>query len=245
MSGKAPGEGRRPAGLARRLGHRFARPQLLQLALTHPSAAPPRRPGEGAIVESYERMEFLGDRVLGLVLADILFHRFPAEAEGQIARRFAKLARRDSLVVVAQRLDLGAYVRMSGGEADAGTRMSGAILADCCEAVIGALYLDGGLDAARPFIAKAWEKLIAADAAPPSDPKTALQEWAQGRGLALPRYREVARSGPSHAPEFTVELSVAGAAPERAKGRSKREAERTAAEAMLTRFSEEGGPHGG
>jgi ribonuclease III len=244
VSRKAPGDARRPAGLARRLGHRFARPRLLHLALTHPSATP--APGAADIVaESYERMEFLGDRVVGLVLADLLFHRFPDEAEGALARRFAKLARRESLVAVAESLDLGAYVRMSTGEAGAGARLSPSILADCCEAVIGALYLDGGLDAARPFVARAWEALIAADAAPPSDPKTALQEWAQGRGLALPRYREVARSGPSHAPEFTVELSVAGAAPERAKGRSKRAAERAAAEAMLDRIAEEGGPHAG
>lgn len=245
MSRKAPGKSRRPAGLARRLGHRFARPKLLQLALTHPSAAAARPAGDEGIADSYERLEFLGDRVLGLLLADLLFHQFPAEAEGAIARRFAKLARRESLVIVARSLDLGAYVRMSTGESDAGARASPSILADCCEAVIGALYLDGGLDAARPFVAHAWEKLIAADAAPPLDAKTALQEWAQGRGLALPRYREVARSGPSHAPEFTVELHIAGAEPERARGRSKREAERAAAAAMLVRIAEEGGPHAG
>ncbi len=243
MTRKAPGEARRPAGLARRLGHKFARPKLLELALTHTSAGPARR--EAGEAESYERLEFLGDRVLGLVLADLLFHRFPGEAEGALARRFAKLARRESLVAVAGALDLGAYVRMSSGEAGAGSRLSPTILADCCEAVIGALYLDGGLDAARPFVEKAWDAMVAADAAPPHDAKTALQEWAQGRGLALPRYREVARSGPSHAPEFTVELLVAGAPPERAKGPSKRAAERAAAEAMLARIAEEGGAHAG
>ena len=211
--------GARPSeDLEHLLGHRFARPELLEEALTHPSA--PQR--------SYERMEFLGDRVLGLAVAELLFHRFPQESEGKIARRHAKLASREALAAVACALDLQSFLRIAGG-----TRASDTILADCCEAVLGALYLDGGWEPARRFVAQAWENLIAADLAPPSDAKTALQEWAQGRGLPLPAYREVGRTGPAHAPEFVVEVSLAGRAPSRGAGRSKREAERAAAEAML------------
>lgn len=211
-----------PDALARRLGHDFAEPGLLERALTHPSAPEP----------SYERMEFLGDRVLGLALADILFHRFPEESEGGLARRHAKLANRDSLAAVARSIGLAEFMRISDG-----AKANDAMLADCCEAVLAALYLDGGQAAARRFIETAWEGLIAADTAPPRDAKTELQEWAQSRGLALPGYRVVEQSGPAHEPEFTVEVAVAGEAPARGAGRAKREAERAAAEALLARLN--------
>jgi ribonuclease-3 len=207
--------------LAHKLGHSFADPALLGRALTHPSATEP----------SYERMEFLGDRVLGLALADVLFHRFPDESEGGLARRLGKLASRDSLAAVARAIGLAEHVRISDG-----AKANDSILADCCEAVLAALYLDGGMPVARRFIEAAWEGLIAADAKPPREAKTALQEWAQSRGIARPGYGVIAQSGPPHAPEFTVEVSLAGEAPERGMGRTKREAERAAAEAMLERL---------
>jgi ribonuclease-3 len=207
--------------LAKKLGYSFAEPALLDRALTHPSATEP----------SYERMEFLGDRVLGLALSDVLFHRFPDESEGGLARRLGKLASRDSLAAVARAIGLVEHVRISDG-----AKANDSILADCCEAVLAALYLDGGMQAARHFIEGAWEELIAADAKPPREAKTALQEWAQSRGIARPGYGVVSQSGPPHAPEFTVEVSLAGEAPERGLGRTKREAERAAAEAMLERL---------
>lgn len=233
---RAVAASRRPSALARRLRHRFSRADLLERALTHSSGAPVAR-GRPVAAETYERLEFLGDRVLGLVLADLLYHRFPEESEGELARRHAKLAWRESLVEVAARLDLGLYVRMSEGESHAGSRRNAAILADCCEAVIGALYLDGGMKAARGFIERAWGPLIEADQAPPRDPKTTLQEWVQARGRRLPHYRVVERAGPSHAPEFTVELTISGEKPERARGRSKREAEQAAAASLLARLA--------
>ena len=204
--------------LTARLGHVFARPELLSRALTHTSANEP----------SNERMEFLGDRVLALVIAELLFKRFPDETEGEMARRHAKLVNRDSLAQVAREIGLGEHMRI----ADA-TRPNDTMLADCCEAVLAALYFDGGLEAARRFIETGWERLIAADAAPPRDAKTALQIWALGHGLALPEYSLVSQSGPAHAREFVIEVAVAGRAPARGQGRSKREAERVAAEALL------------
>lgn len=212
------------------LGHRFAEPQLLEEALTHSSHTGRR---------SYERLEFLGDRVLGLVVSEMLLKRFPDEAEGTLAIRFAALVSGESLASVAMDIDLGSHIAASPGEAEAGVRDNPSILADVCEAVIGALYLDGGLEAARDFIEPHWRALLEADPRPRQDPKTALQEWAQARGAALPAYREVARSGPPHAPVFTVEVAVEGKAPERGEGRSKRVAEREAAERLLKRLGAE------
>jgi len=218
--------------LAGRLGHRFDRPALLERAVTHPSAAPRR----GAGAHGYERLEFLGDRVLGLVVTDLLLARFPEESEGDLGRRLAELVRRETVAEIAGRLDLAQYVRLAKGEQAAGERDNPAILADVCEAVFGALYLDGGLAAARAVIAPHWAPLIEAAPQPPQDAKTALQEWAQGRGLPLPDYQEVLRAGPAHGPTFTVEVSVAGEAPARGEGRSKRLAEQAAAGRLLDRL---------
>ena len=215
--------------LAKKLGHDFADQALLERALTHPSATEP----------SYERMEFLGDRVLGLALSDVLFHRFPDESEGGLARRLGKLASRDCLATVARTIGLVEHVRIADG-----AKANDSILADCCEAVLAALYLDGGMRVARRFIEAAWEGLIAADAKPPREAKTALQEWAQSRGMARPGYGVVTQSGPPHAPEFIVEVSLAGETPERGTGRTKREAERAAAEAMLERLESRTRPAG-
>ncbi len=215
------------AELATTLGHDFARPDLLQIALTHPSAA---QPGEAP---SYERLEFLGDRVFGLVVADMLMARFPNENEGDLARRHAPLVSRDSLVAVARGIGLGRFLRMSPGEAGAGTRDSASVMADSLEAVFGALYHDGGLAAAAPVIERLWSPLIAAAPTPPRDAKTALQEWAQGRGRPLPVYRTVATSGPPHKPVFNVEVRVEGLPPATGSGGAKRIAEQDAARALL------------
>jgi ribonuclease-3 len=224
--------------LADTFGHRFVDPDLLREALTHPSASapgagkPPRaRPA--ARQRGYERLEFLGDRVLGLVVADLLYHAFPQEAEGALAKRLAVLARKDTLASVATAAGLGAHLVLSKAEAQAGGRQNPTLLSDACEAVIGALYLDGGLAAAAGFIRRYWQPLMAAEARPPQDAKTALQEWAQGQGLPLPAYRTVRTEGPPHEPLFAVEVEVEGRPPVTGAGRTKRAAEQAAATQLL------------
>jgi ribonuclease-3 len=224
--------------LADILGHRFGQISFLREALYHPSATPAEgrwiaTPAEGRWIHGYERLEFLGDRVLGLVMADMLLHAFPDEDEGELSRRFVSLVRREALVRVAEEIGLGAYLTLSPGEEEAGGRGSAAVLADSCEAVIAALYLDGGLDAARRFIHRHWTPLMNENATPPQDAKTALQEWAQGRGRPLPAYETVAEEGPAHEPKFTVEVRVRGLDPARGTGPSKRIAEQAAAAALL------------
>src|SRR5207248_5711633 len=175
--------------LSATLGHRFARPALLTEALTHASALPSQRGRRGANRgpnQGYERLEFLGDRVLGLVIAELLWRRFPGEAEGALTRRHTQLVRRETLAEVARAIDLGRHLTLSPGEDVARTREVAGVLGDVCEAVIAALYLDGGLAAAERFIHRHWKSSVEAAAAPPRDPKTTLQEWAQARGHALP-----------------------------------------------------------
>ncbi|HEY7687176.1 MAG TPA: ribonuclease III [Dongiaceae bacterium] len=216
--------------LAETLGHRFLRPELLAEALTHASAA--TRPARGGEF-SNERLEFLGDRVLALVIAEMLFETFGRETEGALARRLAALTRKEALAEVGAALDLGRHLQMSRSEADGGGRSHPGMLADACEAVIGALYLDGGLPAADRMIRRCWAPLIGADSHPPQDAKTALQEWAQARGLPLPIYRVLETQGPAHSPLFNVEVRVEGWAPAAGSGRSKRAAEQEAATALL------------
>ena len=225
-----------PDDLFETLGHRFARPELLIEALTHASAVP-RQPARGTSKQGYERLEFLGDRVLGLVVAELVWRRFPQEAEGALTRRHTQLVRRETLAEVARAIDLGRHVILSAGEDGARTREIPGVLADVCEAVIAALYLDGGIAAAERFIHRHWERLIEAGGAPPRDPKTALQEWAQARGHALPRYETVKIEGPAHERRFTVAVNVADLAPESAAGTSKRAAEVAAAAALLARIA--------
>jgi len=211
------------------LGYEFKQLGLLSEALTHPSAS-----GRGE--PDYERLEFLGDRVLGLIVADMVLRRFPHEAEGPLAQRLAELVRRETLAKVAESLDLGAALHLAKGEDAAGERDNPAILSDACEAVIGALYLDGGLTVARDLV-EAWlTPFLETAVDPPQDAKTALQEWAQGRGLPLPDYRETARSGPDHQPIFTIEVTVRDNAGATGQGRSKRLAEQAAAESLLARL---------
>jgi ribonuclease-3 len=218
-----------PAVLARRLGHAFVHPGLLTEALTHRGAAPT----DAAPRFGNERLEFLGDRVLGLVIADLLYESFPDEPEGLLARRFTGLVRREALEEVSAVLDLGRYLILARSDADSGARQNRGLQADACEALIGALYLDGGMEVARRFILQYWRPLIAAHGGSGRDPKTRLQEWAQARGLALPHYREVGRKGPAHEPQFTVAVEVTGFAPAEGRAASKRSAEQAAAEALL------------
>ncbi len=220
-----------PEILADILGHRFHDRRLLRDALRHPSVA-------GAVhATGYERLEFLGDRVLGLVIAEVLLKRFPSEPEGHLARRLAAHVRRDALAEVARAIGLGGFIMLSHGEDVGGGRAKAGTLADCMEAVIGALYLDGGLEVAANFIRSRWQDRLA-ERNPPRDPKTALQEWAQGRGLPLPRYETVAAEGPDHAPAFTVSVTIEGHPAATAVGASKRVAERAAADALLNAVNE-------
>jgi len=215
--------------LQERLGHRFADPVLLERALTHPSVSADREHRGG----DYERLEFLGDRVLGLVVAERLFHRFPHEAEGLLARRLAKLVGKETLASVAEDLGLGGFMRLAMGEDERQGRSNPGLLSDVCEAVIAALYLDGGLPAAKQLIDRFWTQRIEFDREAPSDAKTELQEWAQARGLPLPRYTEIDRTGPPHDPLFTIAVDVEGQPRQAGSGRSKRAAEQDAATRLL------------
>jgi ribonuclease-3 len=214
------------SGLEASLAHKFDDINLLEAALTHASAAPAE--------STYERLEFLGDRVLGLLIADFLMRRHPDENEGDLARRFAAVVDRNSLAEIAAQLNVGAHLRLSIGEDAAGIRRNASVLSDVMEAIIGAIYRDAGLEAARPIIERLWQPLADRDIEPPMDVKTVLQELVQGKGGELPRYREISRSGPDHQPIFIVEVTVDGAAPARGQGPSKRAAERAAAETFLS-----------
>jgi ribonuclease-3 len=226
-----------PTDLAEILGYRFADTGLLQQAFTHSSAFGSAAGRHRSL--SYERLEFLGDRVLGLVIAEMLYQRFPEETEGALARRLAELARKETIARVALSLDLGRHLVISRGEEEGGGRDNPSLLADVCEAVIGALYLDGGLGPAKAFIERNWRKLLAEDVRPPKDAKTALQEWAQGSGLPLPSYRIRSSEGPPHDPVFEVEVAVEGRPPVAGTGRSRRAAEQAAAAALLAAVAPE------
>jgi ribonuclease-3 len=222
------------------IGYEFNRHELLEEALTHPSALVPerrRRRRPTPVKRDFERLEFLGDRVLGLLIADHLWRRFEAEPEGDLTRRHTHLVRREALVRVAETIGLGRYLVLSRAEATAGAAGNPGILADACEALIAAIYLDGGFEAASAFVRRFWEPLIDEMEEPPRDPKTALQEWVQARGLALPAYELVATSGPDHAPLFTVAANVAGGDPATATASSKRSAEAKAAAILLDRLA--------
>ena len=219
------------AELERRLGHVFADRALLDRALTHASVGSGSRK-----VAHNERLEFLGDRVLGLLAAEMLVARHPDWREGELTRRHASLVAGKTCAEVARRVGLPTALRLAGGASKQGGRDNDRILGDAMEALMAAVYLDGGLQAARAAFAEAWtDALVSAAAEQGREPKTALQEWAMAAGRPLPAYREVARSGPDHAPLFTVEVKVEGHAPERAIGPSLREAEKAAARALLER----------
>jgi ribonuclease-3 len=229
---KEPRRSRRTAtALEERIGYRFADAALLNCALTHISALKGPRNRTG----SYQRLEFLGDHVLGLVISDMLFRGFPRADEGELSRRLADLVRKETCAEIASSIDLGAAIKLGSSEVNAGARQRPAILADVCEALIGAVYLDGGYVQAAALVERLWQERMQAKAQPLRDPKTLLQEWAQARGLPTPAYREVARSGPDHNPEFRVAVQLPHFAPAEGSGRSKRAAEQAAAAAMLAR----------
>jgi ribonuclease III len=213
-----------------RIRYRFGDPALLEQALTHISALPGLRNRGG----SYQRLEFLGDHVLGLAISDMLFRAFPKADEGEMSRRLADLVRREACADVARAIDLGDVIRLGASEANSGGRSRTAILADVCEALIGAIFVDSGYAAACEVIERLWSSRMRKPSAL-RDSKTALQEWAQARGLPTPAYREIERKGPDHDPEFRVMVELADFAPAEGLGRSKRSAEQAAATAMLIR----------
>lgn len=228
------------AAIERILGHRFADRALLVAALAHSSLG-----GRGAArAEGFDRLEFLGDRVIGLVIAEMILARYPADSEGAIARRHAALVNRDTLARVAREMDLGAYMQLSASEQQGGGRDNPGVLSDAFEALVAALYRDGGLEAARTFLVGRFAPLVVEVAVPPRDAKTALQEWAQGRGLSLPVYRTLSMSGPAHKPRIKVEARIEGLPPETAEGTSRRAAEQEAAAALLARAKAEKGRKG-
>ncbi|HEX6959783.1 MAG TPA: ribonuclease III [Ferrovibrio sp.] len=232
--------------LQRALGHRFADPRLLEEALVHPSANPRRSRSKSARqknaeaappIRDYNRLEFIGDRVLGLVVATLLAERFPQAEAGDLALRYNALVKQESLARFAQSLGLGDFIQLSRSERDSGGAGKPAILADACEAVVAALYLDGGLKVAESFVRRYMEPLLGDFAAGATkDAKTALQEWAAARGLAAPRYDVVSQEGPPHEPRFTVSVRLGDGEPEIGQGGSKRAAEQEAAGRLLARL---------
>ncbi|MCC6780225.1 MAG: ribonuclease III [Hyphomicrobiales bacterium] len=230
-AGKKPKRRRRNiAGFEERIGYHFGDPVVLDQALTHISALGGVRNRAG----SYQRLEFLGDHVLGLVISDMLFRAFPRADEGELSRRLADLVRKEACADVARAIDLGSAIRLGVSEINAGGRNRTAILADVCEALIGAVFVDGGYPAATALIERLWSERMRTPARPLRDSKTVLQEWAQARGLPTPAYREIERTGPDHDPEFRVIVELPQLAPAEGLGRSKRAAEQAAAAAMLT-----------
>ena len=214
-----------------RIGYKFADPDLLNRALTHSSAVSPGK----RVERSYQRLEFLGDRVLGLIVADMLYRRFPKANEGELSRTLNTLVRKETCAVIARQLDVGAELILGESEARTGGAEKEAILGDVTEAIIGAIYLDGGLEEARTFIERHFEEFIADGQTHRADAKTTLQEWAQARGLEPPTYALVERTGPDHAPEFTIAIDLAGFDRISATGPSKKIAEHKAAEDFLKR----------
>lgn len=214
--------------LEARLGHTFADKALLARALTHGSAAT-------AVAGSYQRLEFLGDRVLALVISEMLIDAFPAAPEGELSRRLSDLVRKESCAAVAAELRLGEALRTGGSKAQARAIQTVNVMGDVCEAVIAAIYLDGGLEAARRFIEANWRERLMLGPKPFLNAKATFQEWAQGHGHPPPVYTIVERTGPDHSTTFEVEVTVPGMQPARGTGRTRREAEQDAARAVLHR----------
>lgn len=233
MTGEAKKDRRKSAaaGLERNLGYTFQDRGLYERALTHSSACDGARG-----VKDNERLEFLGDRVLNLLAAERLVELYPDANEGELTKRMHGLISRDACARTAQRVGLAGALRLAGGATQLGGRDNPTILGDACEALLAAIYIDGGLDEARRVFVGIWGpefEQVASEGAP--NPKSELQEWAAARRLAPPRYQVVEQTGPAHAPRFTVELTLADFAPVSAEGRSRQEAEKAAAQALLER----------
>ncbi len=218
------------AALEVRIGYKFADKTLLERALTHISAL-----SGGSRTNSYQRLEFLGDHVLGLVISDMIYRAFPRANEGELSRRLSDLVRKETCADVARAMGLGPALKLGPSESKAGGRLRTTILGDACEALIGAVYIDGGYKAAEQIVEKFWKDRMQKPLRALRDPKTMLQEWAQARGLPTPAYQEVARTGPHHKPKFSVTVLLPDRAPAEGVGNSKRAAEQAAAAAMLTR----------
>ena len=212
-----------------RIGHRFRQPDLLLRAVTHASISSLTRPDN-------QRLEFLGDRVLGLAMAEALLRADSAATEGQLAPRFNALVRKETCADVAREIGLGEVLKLGRSEMLSGGRRKDALLGDALEAVIAAVYMDAGFEAAQAVVLALWGDRIAGVQADARDAKTALQEWAQARGLPPPLYQEQGREGPDHQPLFTVEVCLENGASERAAAGTKRQAEQAAAKALLTRL---------
>ncbi len=219
------------AALEERIGYKFRTSGIVDQALTHVSAL---KPGKSRS-ETYQRMEFLGDRVLGLAISEMLFRIFPKATEGEMSRRLSDLVRLETCAAVAEDWSLNEWLRLGSAEASTGGARKKAILGDVCEALIGAVFLDGGYEPARALVEKGWQTRLTQPKRPLRDPKTAVQEWAQARGKPPPVYREIERAGPAHQPEFTISVEVEGHAPIEARGASKRVAEQAAAQAFMLR----------
>jgi len=224
-------KGRAHDRLEARLGYRFADPDLLDRALTHSSAVSPGK----RIERSYQRLEFLGDRVLGLVVADMLYRKFPKANEGELSRSLNTLVRKETCAAIARQLDLGSELNLGESEARTGGAEKEAILGDVAEAVIGAIYCDGGLGRAFELVERLFGEHISQAGTERADAKTTLQEWAQARGLEPPLYVEVERTGPDHAPMFTISVQLGRFDAVTATGPSKKLAEHKAAERFLVR----------
>lgn len=212
-----------------RLGYRFSKPELILRALTHSSISSPTRPDN-------QRLEFLGDRVLGLTMAGALLRADKQAAEGRLAPRYNALVRRETCADVARQIGLGDALKLGRSEMVSGGRRKEALLADAMEAVIAAIYLDAGFETARDAVLRLWGDRIAQVEDDARDAKTALQEWAQARGQQPPQYLEVARSGPDHAPVFTIVVRLQTGEEDRAEANSKRQAEQAAAKALLQKL---------
>lgn len=218
------------SGIEEKIGYRFRQKGLLEEALTHPSMA---------LAYSNQRLEFLGDTVLGLMVARLLYRLFPAEKEGDLAKRHAALVCGESLVRYAQTLQLQAHLHLADGEALTGGRENPTNIEDLVEALFGAVYLDGGIDAVEATFLPYWEEQAGKVKAPPKDPKTALQEWAQARGQQLPAYSLTSAEGPAHAPIFTIEVAIEDGTVFSATATTKRIAEREAARLLLEHLQQE------
>jgi ribonuclease III len=211
----------------------FNNKQLFELAMTHPSCASKR----GGVNINNQRLEFLGDSVLGMLIAEMLYKLYPDEQEGELARRFSGLVNGEVLANVARKLGFGEMIKMASSEIDGGGRDNNSNLEDSVEAIIGALYLDGGIEKARDFVTEHWLELAQSLTEAPKDAKTSLQEWAQGRGLPLPEYNLVSQTGSAHAPEFVIEVSVKNNGAARATAPSKKQAQMEAAKNLLEKLT--------
>ena len=221
--------------IEQKIAYEFTDKTLLKEALTHPSYT--KKLNQKAI--NYQRLEFLGDAVLGALISHLIYEMYPNEIEGDLAKRHAGLVSGVTIAEVASAIGLGDNIIMNASEAASGGKANPTILEDVCEALIGAIYLDGGFEEAKRFVFTHWHDLAASAKAPPKDAKTALQEWAQGRGKPLPVYKVVKNEGPAHAPLFTIEVSVEGVESVVAEGASKAKAEQKAATLLLETLRDE------